>query len=168
MKKKRDRAASSRLMWIWWTAQPPRKVYVFNEAKHLHTDNFSLVAECYSVFENSENGKKSHCCISFKTDRSVFIFTKHPYMYDTLSNGQLLTPFYSFWYISCTCISCMCANTGGGKSWKPSYVFTYELSEGNQGKGHILIQMGKGIHIPQSQAIVKSWRKSYSCPPSGM
>lgn len=30
-------------------------------------------------------GKKSLYCISFKTDRSVFIFTKYPYTYDTLS-----------------------------------------------------------------------------------
>lgn len=59
-----------------------KTVYVFKEAKHLHTNNFGLAAECYSVSQNTE--EKSLCSLSFTTDRNMFPFTKYPYMRDTL------------------------------------------------------------------------------------
>lgn len=36
---------------------PKKTVYLFKEAKHLHTNSFCLAAECYSVSENTEEKK---------------------------------------------------------------------------------------------------------------
>lgn len=66
-----------------------KTVYIFKEAKHLHTNNFCLAAEYYSVSENTE--KKSLCFFFFKIDRRMFTFTKYPCMCDTLSHEHSVT-----------------------------------------------------------------------------
>lgn len=101
----------------------------------------------FSVWEWGEWKKKP--LLYFLRDRQERVYfhqiSIHVWPSQQWSVAGRVTPFYSFWYISCTCISCMCANTGGSKSWKTSCVFACELSWEAKAQDTVLIQMGKGI-----------------------
>lgn len=59
-----------------------KTVYIFKEAKHLHTNNFCLVAECDSVSENTE--EKNAPALSPSKQTGVCLLSPNICMCDTL------------------------------------------------------------------------------------